>query len=152
VKLVIGLLAALALLASTGCGGKSEREKEAEAAGASGRGTITCEGKAFSGKTGLPADFPQLDGVTFVSAKQTGPTVVVDGYSDESLAGMYHEYKDRFLEAGYKVEFDELEEDRGDSEVAYKAKNDTEGMVALRGGKVCDNGNVSVHVTNRPSD
>lgn len=149
-RTLIALFATLTVLASAGCG-KSEQEKEAEAAGASGRGTITCEGSAFSGTTGLPADFPQLDGVTFVNAKKTGPTVIVDGYSDESLEGMYHEYKDRFEEAGYTVDFDELEEDRGDSEVAYKAKNDTEGIVALRGGDACDNGNVSVHITNRPS-
>ncbi|MFL5952794.1 MAG: hypothetical protein ACJ76I_01625 [Gaiellaceae bacterium] len=149
-KIVIGLVAAAALLVSTGCG-KSDKEKKAEAAAASGRGTITCEGSALSGETGLPADFPQLDGVTFTAAKTSGPTVVVDGFSDESLEGMYHEYKDRFLEAGYKVEFDELEKDRGDSEVAYKAKNNTEGIVALRGGDACDNGNVSVHITNRQS-
>ena len=65
---------------------------------------------------------------------------------------MYVEYKDRFNEAGYTVEFSELEKDRGDSEVAYKAKNGTSGIVALRGGSACDNGNVSVHITNRPGD
>ena len=150
-RTLIALLLGLTVLASTGCG-KSEKEKDAEAAAQSGQGTITCEGSAFSGETGLPSDFPQLDGVTIVSSKKTGPTTVVDGYSDESLKGMYTEYKDRFAEAGYTVEFDELEEDRGDSEVAYKAKNDTEGIVALRGGDACDNGNVSIHITNRPSD
>ena len=50
-------------------------------------------------------------------------------------------------------EFSELEKDRGDSEVAYKTSgvNSTEGIVALRGGESCANGNVSVHITNRPS-
>lgn len=150
-RTLIALLLGIVVLASAGCG-KSDKEKEAEAAAKSGQGTITCEGSAFSGKTGLPSGFPQLDGVTFVDAKTTGPTIIVDGYSDESLEGMYHEYKDRFAEAGYTVEFDELEKDRGDSEVAYKAKNGTEGIVALRGGDACDNGHVSVHITNRPSD
>jgi len=37
-------------------------------------------------------------------------------------------------------------------EVAYKAKDGTEGIVALRGGNSCDNGNVSIHITNRPGD
>ena len=155
-KIVIGVLAATTLLAVAGCGGKSAAEKEREAAAAaagSGRGTITCEGSATSKPTGLPAGFPQPDAVTYVNAKKSGPTVVVDGYSTESLEGMYVEYKDRINEAGYKVEFSELEKDRGDSEVAYKTPgaNGTEGIVALRGGESCANGNVSVHITNRPS-
>jgi hypothetical protein len=155
-KIVIGVLAAGALLAAAGCGGKSEAEKEREAAaaGGSGRGTITCEGSATSKPTGLPSGFPQPDAVTYVAATKRGPTVIVDGYSTESLEGMYVEYKDRINEAGYKVEFSELEEDRGDSEVAYKTAGaqSTEGIVALRGGSSCANGNVSVHITNRPSD
>jgi hypothetical protein len=101
----------------------------------------------------LPSGFPQPDAVTYVATKTTGPTVIVDGYSTESLEGMYVEYKDRISESGYKVEFSELEKDRGDSEVAYKTggANSTEGIVALRGGSSCANGNVSVHITNRPS-
>jgi hypothetical protein len=155
-KIVIGVLTASALLAVAGCGGKSEAEKQREAAaaaGGSGRGTITCEGSATSKPTGLPSDFPQPDAVTYVSASKKGPTVIVDGYSTESLEGMYVEYKDRLKEAGYAVEFAEIEKARGDSEVAYKTpgENSTEGIVALRGGKSCANGNVSVHITNRPS-
>jgi hypothetical protein len=154
-KIVIGVLAASSLLAVAGCG-KSDAEKQSEAAAAasgSGRGTITCEGSATSKPTGLPSDFPQPDAVTYVNATKSGPTVIVDGYSTESLEGMYVEYKDRVNEAGYKVEFSELEKDRGDSEVAYKTAgpNSTEGIIALRGGKSCANGNVSVHITNRPS-
>ena len=134
------------------CGGKSDAEKASEAAAAAGngRGTITCEGKATTKATGLPSDFPQPDAVIYVTAKKTGPTVVVDGYSTESLEGMYVEYKDRVTEAGYQLEFSELEKDRGDSEVAYKTKS-TEGIIALRGGSACANGHVSVHITNRPS-
>jgi len=144
-----------ALLAVAGCG-KSDAEKQSEAAAAasgSGRGTITCEGSPTSKATGLPSGFPQPDAVTYVEVTQSGPTVIVDGYSTESLEGMYVEYKDRVNEAGYKVEFSELEKDRGDSEVAYKTPgaNSTEGIVALRGGSSCANGNVSVHITNRPS-
>jgi hypothetical protein len=154
-KLVIGVLVASALLAVAGCGGKSEAEKEREAAAAaeSGRGTITCEGSATSDATGLPAGFPQPDAVIYVKATKKGPTAIVDGFSDESLEGMYVEYKDRINEAGYTVEFSEIEEDRGDAEVAYKTSGDnaTEGIVALRGGESCANGNVSVHITNRPA-
>lgn len=153
-KIVIGALAAAAVFAAAGCG-KSDAEKKAEAEQArSGKGTITCEGSATTAKTGLPDGFPQPEAVTYVEASTTGPTIVVDGYSTESLEGMYVEYKDRLREAGYTVEFAELEKDHGDSEVAYKTggKNSTEGIVALRGGNSCDNGNVSVHITNRPSD
>jgi len=139
-------------LSLAACGGKSaaEKSKEAAASSGSGRGTITCDGSATKEATGLPSGFPQPDAVTYVSVKKTGPTVVVDGYSTESLEGMYNEYKDRVNEAGYKVVFSEIEKDRGDSEVAYKAKT-TEGIIALRGGKACANGHVSVHITNRPS-
>jgi hypothetical protein len=144
IALVVVLVASVA-----GCG-KSEAEKEAES-GKSGEGTVTCTGDALSGSTGLPAGFPQLEGVTYVAAKDSGPTHVVDGYSDESIEGLYNEYKDRFSEAQYKVLFSELEEDRGDSEVSYESKDGTTtGIVALRAS--CDNGNVSVHITARPAD
>jgi hypothetical protein len=141
--------ALVAILAVAGCG-KSEDEKEAES-GKSGEGTVTCSGNALSGETGLPVGFPELDGVTFVAATDSGPTRVVNGYSDESIEGLYNEYKDRFAEEQYQVLFSELEQDRGDSEVSYKSKDGTTtGIVALRAS--CDNGNVSVHVTARPAD
>jgi hypothetical protein len=144
-RLPIGLIGVtfLAVLAA-GCGGKSDEEKKAEEAG---RGTTTCSGDALSGSTGLPAGFPQLDGVTFVTAEDKGPTHVVDGYSDESLEGLYHEYKDRLQEEEFTILFDELEDE--DSEISYKSKDGaTEGQIALR--DTCENGNVSVHVTARP--
>jgi hypothetical protein len=138
------------LVVVAGCGGKSAEEKQAEAAAKSGTGTITCSGDALSGDSGLPAGFPVLDGVTFVTATDKGPTRVVDGFSTESIEGLYTEYKDRFSEAEYKVLFAELEKDRGDSEVSYRSKDGkTEGIVALRA--ACDNGNVSIHITARPA-
>jgi len=139
------VLMAAAAASLAGCGGdeESEAEKEAE----SGRGTITCSGDALEGSEGLPTGFPQLLGVTFVKAEDKGPTHVVDGYSDESLGGLYNEYKERLQEEEYEILFDELEED--DSEISYKSKDGaTEGQIALRA--TCDNGNVSVHVTARP--
>lgn len=143
------LLVALVLPAA-GCG-KSEAEKESEAAKSSeGRGTITCTGDAVTGASGLPAGFPVLDGVTYTSAVDKGPTRVVDGYSDESLEGMYNEFKDRLKEAEFKVLFAEVEADNSDAEVSYETKDgQTEGQVALR--DACDNGNISVHVTARPA-
>ena len=141
-RLLIGVVSVVLLAA--GCGGESDEEKKAEE---SGRGTITCSGDALSGSAGLPAGFPQLDGVTFVSAEDKGPTHVVDGYGDESLEGLYREYKDRLQEEQFTILFDELEDD--DSEISYRSKDGaTEGQIALR--STCDNGNVSVHITARP--
>src|SRR5947209_17833466 len=106
-----------ALLA--GCGGKSEAEKEKEAAAASGRGTVTCEGSAMSGETGLPADFPEIDGMTFVKEAKAGPTKVLDGYATRSLEEVYDELNRRFESAGYTILFHEREGDE-DAEISYK--------------------------------
>jgi hypothetical protein len=142
--LLLGVL--LALLA--GCG-KGAAEKKAESK-ASGEGTVTCMGDATSKSPGLPAGFPELDGLTYTNVADKGPTHVVDGWSDESIAGLYTEFKDRLKEAQYKVLFAELEQKRGDSEVSYRSKNGkTEGIIALRAS--CDNGNVSFHITARPA-
>ena len=139
------VLMAAAAASLAGCGGDEESEAEREAE--SGRGTITCSGDPLDGAAGLPAGFPELGGVTFVSAEDNGPTHVVDGFSDESLEGLYNEYKERLQEEEYEILFDELEED--DSEISYKSKDGaTEGQIALRA--TCDNDNVSVHITARP--
>jgi hypothetical protein len=133
----------------SGCGGKSESEKEREAEAKSGRGTVTCAGSALSGATGLPADFPELEGVTFVKAKKSGPSQVVDGYADASVEELHDGYKSAFEDAGYAVLFDELEED--DSEVSYRTKDETsEGQVALRACEEEGGARTSVHITNRP--
>jgi hypothetical protein len=140
--LVLGTLAA----GLAGCGGKSDAEKEREREAKSGRGTVTCEGSAMSGETGLPADFPQLLGVTFVKASETGPTHVVDGYAEQGLKELYDGYKAEFEDAGYTILFDEREED--DAEISYRTKDEaSEGQVALRS---CDEDRTSVHITNRP--
>jgi hypothetical protein len=135
-----------ALLA--GCGGKSAEEKASEAAAKSGRGTVTCSGSAMSGSTGLPADFPEIDKVTYVKTSTAGPSKVVDGYADNGLEEVYNELNERFDAAGYSVLFKEQEED--DAEISYKTKDEaTEGQVALRS---CDEDKTSVHITNRPTD
>jgi hypothetical protein len=136
-------LALVAVLA--GCGGKSEAEKEREAG--SGRGTVTCEGSATSAATGLPADFPEIEAITFVKTSKSGPSRIVDGFAEEGLEDLYDEFKSSFEDAGYTILFDEREED--DAEVSYRTKDETtEGQVALRS---CDEDKTSVHITNRPS-
>jgi hypothetical protein len=129
-----------------GCGGKSEAEKEGEAAAKSGRGTVTCEGSAMSAETGLPADFPSIDGITFVSSAQNGPTRAVEGYAEKGLKNLYEAYQAGLNDAGYTILFNEREED--DAEISYKAKDESTGIVALRS---CDEDKTSIHVTNRPA-
>ncbi len=130
-----------------GCGGKSEAEKEPEAAAKSGRGTVTCDGSALSGATGLPADFPSIDGVTFVASVKNGPTQTVEGYVNKGLKDLYAAYQSGMNDAGYTILFNEREED--DAEVSYKSKDESStGIVALRS---CDEDKTSVHITNRPS-
>ena len=144
---VVGM-AVLATVAAglAGCGGKSEAEKEREREAKSGRGTVTCTGDAMSGETGLPADFPSIEGITFVKASETGPSRVVDGYAEKGLKELYDSYKSSFEDTGYAILFDEREED--DAEVSYRTKDkSSEGQVALRS---CDEDTTSVHITNRP--
>ena len=71
-KTTVALSLALLALAVAGCGGKSDAEKQSESAGKTGRGTITCDGKALPGDPGLPAKFPVLPEVTFVKATDSG--------------------------------------------------------------------------------
>ena len=139
-------LVALAALSLAACGGDGDEESEAASEG--GRGTITCEGSALSGDSGLPQGFPQLGETTYVAAEDRGPTRVVDGFATDELEGVYREMKERLIEEEYTILFDELEED--DSEISYRTPDgETEGIVALRA--ACDNGNVSVHITARPA-
>ena len=140
------LIALLPVCLLAGCGGKSEAEKEGEAAAKSGRGTVTCEGSAMSAETGLPADFPSIDGITFVSSAQNGPTRAVEGYAEKGLKNLYEAYQAGLNDAGYTILFNEREED--DAEISYKAKDESTGIVALRS---CDEDKTSIHVTNRPA-
>jgi len=138
------LMTVMLVLSLTACGGKSEAEKEREAE--SGRGTVTCSGSAMSGETGLPADFPAIDGVTYVESEMNGPTQVVDGFAEQGLEDLYDAFNSGFEDAGYTVLFNEREED--DAEVSYRTKDgSTEGQVALRS---CDEDKTSVHITARP--
>jgi ABC-type glycerol-3-phosphate transport system substrate-binding protein len=135
-------LVVLIALAVAGCGGSDESgEEESE------RATVECEGASVM--PDLPADFPEVAGVTFTKSTTSGPTKVADGYYEGSLEDAYDKFKSAFPEAGYDVTFDEIEED--DSEVAYKGGDENRtGIVALR--KNCkQDGRISVHITSRPA-
>lgn len=111
-------------------------------------GILTCEGAALAADPQLPAGFPRPSGVTYVESKKQGPTTLVSGYYEGSLEDAYDAYKDGFDRAGYGILFDEKEQ--RDAEVSYEdATRATNGQVALR--SQCENGNVSVRITNRPA-
>jgi hypothetical protein len=130
------------LLTFSACGGDGESEEEREAE----RTKVECSGDAVTPE--LPADFPAVDGITITESTEAGPSHVADGYFEGTLEEAYESYKTAIRDAGYKVIFDEIEED--DSEVAYSGgDSNTSGIVALR--KNCEqDGRISVHITNRP--
>ncbi|MDX6493194.1 MAG: hypothetical protein QOH02_1129 [Gaiellaceae bacterium] len=132
-----------------GCGVKSEPKKAVvTTTTASGRGTVTCEGSAMAGATGLPAGFPKVRGITFVTSTKSGPTQTVEGYANTSLKDLYAQYQSAMRAASYVILFNEREGD-SDAEISYQAGNKSStGLVALRN---CDAAKTSVHITNRPS-
>ncbi len=137
------LLAAFAF-AIAGCGGGGEKESEP----ATEQAQAACNGAALAGteKLKLPPSFPQVENVTFTEQRTEGPTDVVEGYFMGSLEDAHDEYKKELEGAGYKVLFDEIEED--DSEVSWEGEGRT-GQVALR--KECgEDDKIYVHITNRP--
>jgi hypothetical protein len=139
------LLAAFAF-AIAGCGGGGEKKAESEPANEQAQ--AACEGAALAGteKPKLPPSFPQVENVTFTRQHTEGPTEVVEGYFMGSVEDAHDEYKNELEGAGYKVLFDELEED--DSEVSWEGEGRT-GQVALR--KECgEDDKIYVHITNRP--
>jgi len=141
---VFVLLCVALSFALSGCGGESDEEREREAS--KGRGEVTCTGSAVA-DPGLPAAFPQVEGVTYSEARDDGPTHVVNGYADVELKDLYESYKRGFEDAQYDILFDEIEED--DAEISYaSADEQSDGIVALR--EACDDERVSIHITVRP--
>lgn len=139
------LLFLLVALGAAACGGGENGESEEEREGE--RTAVQCEGAAVTPE--LPADFPQVEGVTFTKSSTAGASKIVDGYYEGSLEDAYEKFKSAVREAGYDVIFDEIEED--DSEVAYSGGDEnTSGIVALR--ENCEqSGRISIHITNRPA-
>jgi hypothetical protein len=136
-------LACFAAVALAACGGGSTGTGATVAAG-----VLTCAGPPLAPEPELPAAFPKPEGLTYVESKVQGPTTIVGGFYEGSLEDAYKAYKDGFEQAGYTILFDEKEQT--DAEISYKdAAGVRSGQVALRA--KCDNGNVSVRITNRPA-
>ena len=135
------LLGAAFLVA--GCGGKKESEPADTAVQAA------CTGSQLTGALKLPPSFPQIEAekVTYTQQRSEGPTDIVEGYFNGSVADAHDEFKKELQAAGYKILFDELEDH--DSEVSWKGEGRT-GQVALR--EECgQNDKTYVHITNRPA-
>ncbi len=136
------LVMGVAALFLAGCGGGSDKSAKESEAG------LTCEGTALDSEPNLPEGFPEPGELTYVDESEQGPTQIVEGFYEGELKNAYEDYKGGFEGAGYTVLFSEMEDK--DAEVSYKdAQGKTSGRVALKAG--CDNGNLSVHITNRPA-
>jgi hypothetical protein len=135
------LLFMLIAFSAAACGGGDESgEEEAE------RAVVECEGASV--EANLPADFPEVAGVTYTKSSSAGQSRIVDGYYEGSLEDAYENFKTAMRDAGYSVIFDEIEEE--DSEVTYSGGDEgTSGIVALRE-NCAQSDRVSIHVTNRP--
>ena len=141
--LCLVLLGAAFLVA--GCGSKKESASEP----ADTAVQAACTGSQLTGALKLPPSFPQSEAekVTYTQQRSEGPTDIVEGYFNGSVADAHDEFKKELQAAGYKILFDELEDH--DSEVSWKGEGRT-GQVALR--EECgENDKTYVHITNRPA-
>lgn len=108
----------------------------------------TCVGPAIS-DTGLPADFPVPDGVTFTAKDTAAATVFLDGYASGDVAGVLKTWTDAVNSAGYTV-LSTDDEAPSDAEINYQsADHKTSGQIAMRD-QCGDGGTIAIHVTNRP--
>ena len=136
--MTLSLIVSCGLLVA-GCGGGGKEEEETS--------RVACKGPALAATPQLPADFPQPGELTWVKQQKAGPTVVLDGYWTSGLDEAYKELLDQVEGAGYKVLFDEKEED--DAEISYAGSGRT-GQIALR--EDCSEDDTTrVHVTSRPA-
>jgi hypothetical protein len=149
-RLVVIALAVVVPGTLSACGGsKSSSSAEAQSGDTdkSGRGALTCDGTPLSGTTGLPADFPTVGGVVYISTDLPGPTRIVTGYASTTVKAMHDGYKAAFKNNGYTLLGDELEKD--DSELEYRTKDKKyQGQIALR---ACNDETTSVRITERPT-
>ncbi len=134
--LLLSLTAAVAVAA----GGTS-----AAAAGAT-ETKVKCRTAALSRAPKLPAGFPKPHEVTYTSAKQAGPSLIVQGYFAADLDEALAEYKDAVRSAHYTDL--KTEHDAHDAEINYKGGGTT-GQIALR--ETCTEARTTlVQITSRP--
>src|SRR4051794_15239433 len=73
-------------------GSESEREREGEKA----RSNLPCPDMPaeLGGDTGLPSQFPEVDGLTYTATRVAGPSTIVSGFAEADLEDAYEAYKD----------------------------------------------------------
>jgi|SRR5262245_6748106 len=144
-----GLLLLVMLgLALAACGGDNDGESEAEREAERGSAFAPiCEMTAMSGETGLPANFPVPDSVTWVKSEKAGPSTVVEGWAEEELGDLYDDWHQLFEDSDYDITFDEQEDH--DAEISFEGGGQS-GQVKLA--DECAEGKVYARVTSRPAD
>ena len=144
-----GLLLVMMLgLALAACGGDEEGESEAEREAERGAAFAPiCEMTAMSGETGLPADFPIPDSVTWVKSEAAGPSKVVEGYAEGELEDVYDDWHQQFEDSDFDITFDEQEDH--DAEISFEGGGQS-GQVKLA--DECAEGKIYARVTSRPAD
>ena len=143
-----GLLLILMLgLALAACGGDGDSESEAEREAERGAAFAPiCEMTAMSGETGLPADFPVPESVTWVKSEEAGPSRVVEGFAEGDLEDVYDDWHKLFEDSDYEITFDEREEH--DAEISFEGGGQS-GQVKLA--DECGEGKIYARVTSRPT-
>jgi hypothetical protein len=101
----------VAILAASGCGGGKDKEAAGKACPA--------PPAAMSVSPKLPTGFPGVQGVTYATQKQDGPSEIVTGYRDGDVGAAYDLYKSAISAAsGYSVTKSEHED--FDAEVNFE--------------------------------
>jgi hypothetical protein len=147
VRKLMLLLCLLLPLAMAACGGgDSESEEEDEGERGEAFASI-CEMSAMSGDTGLPADFPSIDQITFVKSEEAGPSRIVEGWGEGELEDLYDDLHGAFEDSDYEITFDEREDH--DAEISFEGGG-VSGQVKFA--DECGEGDrVYVRVTSRPT-
>ena len=141
------LLLAVLGLTLAACGSDSESESEAEREAERGAAFAPiCEMTAMSGETGLPADFPTPESVTWVKSEAAGPSRVVEGFAEGDLEDVYDDWHKLFEDSDYEITFDEREDH--DAEISFEGGGQS-GQVKLA--DECAEDKVYARVTSRPA-
>lgn len=140
------LLLVLLPLVLAACGGDGDSEEEGEGERGEAFAPI-CQMSAISGDTGLPADFPSIEQITYVKSEEAGPSRIVEGYGQGELEGLYEDLHDAFEDSEYAITFDEREDH--DAEISFEGGG-VSGQVKFA--DECGEGDrVYVRVTSRPT-
>jgi hypothetical protein len=146
-RVAAGLMLLSAVLSLTACGGGSAKDKDKgkEQDKDSGADAALCRMPAMTEKDKLPAGFPTPANVTYVTQKQDGPTLEVDGWYKGNFTKAFNSYRHAIQSSTYQLL--DKDHDPDDAEFNYSGDGKT-GQIAL--GNHCGGSKVSIAITNRP--